>query len=168
MWYKEEVSRQPSSCPLLPVLPHLQRMALIEVYPSEGSPHLVAESSKGIKTWPFWPQTGHLYWASVVSKLSTRLAKSFGPVSRFDCYFCLILLPLSPLTDVIPNKYLGPQTLSHICFWKTQSPAVGTRTDLRRQTIRWCQNNIAKVTEVGVMHFPNNVDSHCPRMILIL
>lgn len=44
-----------------------------------------------------------LWWACVVPEPPTRLANSFGPASQFAF---LILLPLSPLTDLIPNKYL--------------------------------------------------------------
>lgn len=82
-----------------------------------------------------------LWWASVVPEPPIRLANTFGPASQFA--FFLILLPLSSLTDrlesinlLIPNKYLVPQTLSCICFWKTQSATVGTRGDLRKEAIK--------------------------------
>lgn len=74
-----------------------------------------------------------LWWACVVPEPPTRLANSFGPASQFAF---LILLPLSPLTDLIPNKYLVPQILSCICFWKTQSATVGTRGDLRKESMK--------------------------------
>lgn len=95
-----------SSGQLLQGLPQLQIATHPKACPSNSSPQPVTGEDKRIKTWPFQPNTGQLWWSTNTLELPVALVRSL-PSPPAQLYFCPSLPQVLTL-----HKYPVQQTPS--------------------------------------------------------